>query len=352
MTKTVTSSIGKGVVILLLVLSGCASYSNTVKIDDATAARLKTKVTIYDSANVSAADHEVVKQIQATACSNEDAMDQLRYIAHSLGANGITKISCASLLGPILMQNCMTTVICDAVAIRVGAKINVAEKVEPAGMDGTAEKNVISQGEGFTLGTLPLVVTSYDAVGESNNIEIIFSGNYVAKGKVMKRDEKNNLAIISFEEFRKVPTGFRIFPSYRVDSGEDVYAIDYSASSQPGEKPTIRKGVISSTEGHAGDSRYFTISAADSPSNTGGPLLDTRGRVIGIVSPAFRKASSAGTEKKIPEGEGTYYALKSNVLLNLYPEIENLFTSEGGPMLPPQKIVEAYGDSVVAVIAR
>ncbi len=350
MTKTITSFLGKSALIFLLVVSGCASYENTVKIDNATAARLKTRVAVYDSKNVSPADYEVVKQIQAVACENkENAMDQLRYIAHSLGANGITKISCNRLLGPSFLQNCLTTVMCEAVAIRVGTKTVPGEKVATAKVDETVEKKVISQGEGFTLGTLPLVVTSYDAVGESNSIEIIFSGNYMAKGKIIKRDEKNNLAVISFEEFRKLPTGFRIFPSYRVSPGEDVYAIDYSASSRRGEKPTTRKGIISSTEGPGGDSRYFTISAAGGLSSTGGPLLDTRGRVIGIVSPAFRKAFSAGTEKL---SGGTYYALKSNVLLNLYPEIENLFTSEGGPMLPPEKIVEAYGDSVVAVIAR
>ncbi len=43
---------------------------------------------------------------------------------------------------------------------------------------------------------------------------------------------------------------------------------------------------------------------------------------------------------------------KSNVLLNLYPEIENLVTSENEPPLSSEQIFEAYSNSVVSLIPR
>ena len=346
MTRRITFYIGINVLIILLFISGCATSVNNVKIDEATAAKLRSEVTVYDSKKMSGLEYTTVREIHATACgSRESAMDQLRSIAHSAGANGITKISCGSLLGPTLMQNCLTTVMCEAVAIRVGTKVIEAEKVKAEQVEETAKKQVMSQGEGFTLGKLPLVVTSYDAVGEAKDVEIIFSGNYMTRGKIVKRDEENNLAIVAFEEFRKVPAGFRIFPSYKAKPGQEIYVI---GATQPGEKPGITKGAISATEGPGGDSRYFGITAQRNLSNGGSPLLDSQGRLIGIVSPG--KASSARAKEHMPQG--IYFALKSNVLLNLYPEIENLVTSENEPPLSSEQIFETYSNSVVSLIAK
>jgi S1-C subfamily serine protease len=339
---------------IILFIAGCASYVNTVKIDDATTAKLRSEVTVYDSKKMSGLEYKVVRQIQATSCSSrENAIDQLRYIAHSAGANGITKINCGRLLGPSLAQNCWNTVMCEAVAIKVGTERAeeaapvqaAAEKIEESG-----KINVMSQSAGFTLGKLPLVVTSYDAVGKSGDIEIIFSGNYITKGKVIKRDEENNLAIITFEEFRRVPVGFQIFPSYKVKSGQDIYVIGHIAGSQSGEKLSIAKGVISSTEGPGGDSRYFGIAMQNNPVYGGSPLLDAQGRVIGIVSPALRKTSAAGIEETVPNVVNL--ALKSILLLNLYPEIEGLVNSENESRISPEQMLETYSSSVVTVIAK
>lgn len=351
MIRKINHFIATGVFITLCLVSGCATTANTVKVDDVTAAKLRSEVTVYDSKKLSGLEYTTVGEIHATACgSRENGMDQLRSIAHSAGANGIAKINCGSLLGPSLMQNCLTTVMCEAVAIRVGTKVVEAEKIKTERVEESVKKQVLSQGEGFTLGKLPLVVTSYDAVGEAKDVEIIFSGNYMTRGKIVKRDEENNLAIIAFEEFRKVPAGFRIFPSYKVKPGQEIYIISWFGAIQPGEKPGITKGAVSATDGPGGDSRYFGITAQRNLSNGGSPLIDSQGRLIGIVTPSPGKASSARAKGHAPQG--THFALKSNVLLNLYPEIENLITSESEPSLSPEQIFEAYSNSVVSLIPR
>lgn len=352
MIRMINHFIATGVFITLCFLSGCATSANTVKVDDVTAAKLRSEVTVYNSKKMNGLEYNTVQQIHVTACgSRENAMDQLRYIAHSVGANGITKITCGSLLGPSLMQNCLTTVMCEAVAIIVGTKGIEAEKVKAEKVEESVPKQAMSQGEGFTLGKLPLVVASYDAVGEAKDVEIIFSGNYMTRGKIVKRDAENNLVIIAFEEFRKVPAGFRIFPSYKVKPGQDIYVIVWSGATQLGEKTGITKGAISAMEGPGGDSRYFEIiTAQDNLSNEGGPLLDSHGRLIGIVSPVQAHASSARAKEQAPHG--LYFALKSNMLLNLYPEIETLVTSENEPSLSSQQILEAYSNSVVSLIAK
>lgn len=335
------------IIIISLLLSNCTSFANSVKVDEATAARLRSDVTIYDSKQLSGLDYKTVQQLNAAACdSRENAMDQLRYFAHLAGANGVTKIQCDKFLGPVFMQNCVTTIMCQAVAIKVGTTA-----VETGKTEKPAEMQIMSKGEGFTLGKLPIVVTSYDVVGEAREVEIIFSGNYIAKGKVAKRDQENNLAIITFEEFRRTPNGFLIFPSYKVRSGQNIYIVGFAGETQAGMNPTITEGTISATEGPRGDSRYFRILTHSNMPNGGSPILDAQGRIIGIVSPAPGKAATtAVAEAQSPEG--TYFAIKNTVLLNIYPEIESLVNSDNGPPLQPQKISDMYGACVVGVVAK
>ncbi len=340
------------IIIISLLLSNCTSFANSVKIDEATAARLRSDVTIYDSKQLSGLDYKTVQQLNAAACdSRENVMDQLRYFAHLAGANGVTKIRCDKFLGPVFLQNCVSTIMCEAVAIKVGTNAVETEKTEKPVKP--AEMQIMSKGEGFTLGKLPIVVTSYDAVGESKDVEIIFSGNYIAKGKVAKRDQENNLAIITFEEFRRTPNGFLIFPSYKVRSGQNIYIVGFAGETQAGMNPTITEGTISATEGPRGDSRYFRIVTHSNMSNGGSPVLDAQGRIIGIVSPPpapDKAATTAVAEARSPEG--TYFAIKNTVLLNLYPEIESLVNSDNEPPLQPQKISDMYGACVITVIAK
>jgi S1-C subfamily serine protease len=47
---------------------------------------------------------------------------------------------------------------------------------------------------------------------------------------------------------------------------------------------TVTTGIISSLSGIVNDTRYLQISAAVQPGNSGGPLLDTSGNVVGVVA--------------------------------------------------------------------
>jgi S1-C subfamily serine protease len=355
----------------LLILSGCTSFGDVIKVDEPTAARLRAEVKVYDAQSLSGLRYESVKSIHATSCTGrENATDQLRYIAESLGANGITKIQCNKLLGANISTNCFSSFICEALAITVPsdaakapiaaampAAAPVAQPVAPrAGGLGAApvteqmSKAILLHGTGFTLGKLPIVVTNYQAVGEAKDAEIVFPGQKAIKGRIVKRDEKNDLAIIAFDEFRAVPDGFQIFPTYKIKPGQDVYVIGYPSGTPVGENPGISRGTISATEGEKGDSGHFRITGVADPVNSQGPLLDAQGRVVGILSPALSRAYLPKVTGHVLEG--TNVALKSTVLLNLYPEAEGLINNEISEPLSFQKLFEAARNSVVLVIIR
>ena len=73
-----------------------------------------------------------------------------------------------------------------------------------------------------------------------------------------------------------------------------------------GEEVKLTNGIISSKTGYEGDISMYQISAPVQPGNSGGPLFDSQGNVIGIVSAKLTQAENVG------------YAIKASYLQNLF----------------------------------
>ncbi len=221
------------------------------------------------------------------------------------------------------------------------------ERFERAIPRAHGRKIIGAQGTGFLLDRLPLVVTTYHVVDEERDVEIVFQDGQIVTGKVIKRDKENDLAIIKFEEKKQRPIGFQIFPSHKVTTGQEIFVLGYPMETFLGDQPGITKGMISSIVGLNNDSRHFRITAQINPGNSGGPLLDAQGRVIGIVSHTLNKLGVAKTTGHIPEG--TNFAIKSAVLLNLAPDLENLINEQETNAISADKNFSTYSNAVVIV---
>jgi uncharacterized protein len=210
-------------------------------------------------------------------------------------------------------------------------------------------KQNASQGTGFFVGKSPIVVTCYHVVRSAKRVDIILQDRRKVRGNVLKQDEKNDLALIRFDEFRNVPKGFQIFPSINVVAGQEVYVIGYPMETVLGGSPGITKGIISSTSGIEGDSRHFRITAQINPGNSGGPLLDGQGRLIGVVSHTLNQSLVASATGRIPEGIN--FAVKSAILLKMLTETNSMINDAEIQPLPPEKIFSTYSNAVVVVRA-
>jgi S1-C subfamily serine protease len=72
-----------------------------------------------------------------------------------------------------------------------------------------------------------------------------------------------------------------------------------------GDEIKLTNGIISSRSGYQGDVTSYQISVPLQPGNSGGPLFDYNGNIVGIVN------------AKLTIGENVSYAIKSSYLLNL-----------------------------------
>ncbi len=80
--------------------------------------------------------------------------------------------------------------------------------------------------------------------------------------------------------------------------GEDVYTLGF-----PKDDAVLGEGYVSSKTGHAGDTTAYQVSIPVNPGNSGGPLLDNRGNVIGVIS------------AKEYQVDGAAFAVKSKYIL-------------------------------------
>lgn len=89
------------------------------------------------------------------------------------------------------------------------------------------------------------------------------------------------------------------FKSKKSDVGENIFVLGYPLQNTMGQEIKLTTGVISSNSGFMGDTTLFQISAPIQPGNSGGPLFDNYGNLIGLVTAKHLKADNVGYAVKL-----------------------------------------------------
>jgi S1-C subfamily serine protease len=97
-----------------------------------------------------------------------------------------------------------------------------------------------------------------------------------------------------------------------VEAGTDVFAIGFPNPDVQGLDPKVTKGVISGTKGLENDDTKFQIDAAIQPGNSGGPLCDYNGNLVGVVVETLNSKFMIQTKGVIPQNVN--YAIKASEL--------------------------------------
>lgn len=147
-------------------------------------------------------------------------------------------------------------------------------------------------GTGFALNG-GYVVTNYHVVDGATSLKVRgikgdFSNSY--KAIVVATDPTHDLAIIRISDSRFM--GFGEIPyslkSDLVDVGEDIFVLGYPMIDLLGEEIKLTNGIVSSRTGFAGEVSLYQISAPIQGGNSGGPLFNSNGDVVGVVNAKIR----------------------------------------------------------------
>ncbi len=133
------------------------------------------------------------------------------------------------------------------------------------------------EGSGWVALTNGLVVTNVHVVGYSLNVRIRDHEEKEVAARVVHVDTKKDIAFLMAED----PHGLAPLPladSSRLVAGTDVVAIGHPF----GLGFTMTRGIVSAPERELKDVLYVQTDAALNPGNSGGPLLDSSGRVVAV----------------------------------------------------------------------
>ena len=143
------------------------------------------------------------------------------------------------------------------------------------------------EGSGFAIGP-NTVVTNAHVIGNRNDIKVKTYSGEEYKASIFLFNEAIDIAILSVENADFTPLEVGDCESIKV--GEDIYAIGAPRSLDY----TLTKGVISNKSRTIGFNKYIQIDAAINFGNSGGPLLNNAGQVIGVNSMKISDAEGIG----------------------------------------------------------
>ncbi|MGA2177470.1 MAG: trypsin-like peptidase domain-containing protein [Verrucomicrobiota bacterium] len=183
---------------------------------------------------------------------------------------------------------------------------------------GVTEGEPKASGTGFFVSEDGFLLTAFHVVADAGRIAVrMKAGTFPAT--LVKADKANDVALLKVTgRFPALP----VAPSRGVKLGESVFTIGFPNIGLQGFAPKLTKGEISSLAGVQDDPRAFQISVPVQPGNSGGPLVNQYGNVVGIVAAQLADIATLETTGSLPQSVN--YAVKSsvvNVLLESLPEV-------------------------------
>ncbi len=155
-----------------------------------------------------------------------------------------------------------------------------------------------SGGSGFLVSSDGLLITDHHVVGEAKYVKVRWPDGIETLGEVIRTDKVRDVALVKTDPRGRQPIRVR---RSAMQPGETVFAI--GAPLDPKFQSTVTRGVISANRTFEGLS-FIQSDVTVNPGNSGGPLLDEAGEVVGMTESGYRVAGApSGINLFIPIGD-------------------------------------------------
>ena len=143
----------------------------------------------------------------------------------------------------------------------------------------TGGGRLAGNGSGFFITEDGYLITNEHVIRGGDSYKIKTSAGEFA-ARVIKKDSRVDLALMKVEgKFTPIP----VASSKDVNLGAKVFTIGYPKASLQGISAKFTEGSVSSLSGMRDDPKHFQISVPIQPGNSGGPLIDEYGNIIGVI---------------------------------------------------------------------
>lgn len=185
---------------------------------------------------------------------------------------------------------------------------------------GEGRKYVLAaSGSGFVITHDGLIVTNSHVVKGCSQVRL----RDYRRARVRMQDPRNDLALLKVEDrFEDIA----VFRKGRLQTGEDIVVAGYPLQGTLSSNLNVTRGIISSLAGLGDDITKFQISAPVQPGNSGGPVFDTSGRIVGIVVSTASTLRMLAKTGAVPQNLN--FAIRGSIAQALLDTREVKFQSE------------------------
>ncbi len=185
-------------------------------------------------------------------------------------------------------------------------------------------------GTGFLFSSSDYVITSYHVVHGSKSISVRFTNGEQIDATIAVKDTNNDIAILKLS---KSPTSrqniITLGDSTSVKTGDRVFTYGFPLVDLLGhQEPRYSEGFVNSLSGISNDPRLFQVSIPIQPGNSGGPIFNEKGELIGIATSSIDSVQTQKVFGATPQNVN--FAIKSSYINSLLPNLPDTFIKQRG----------------------
>jgi serine protease Do len=157
-------------------------------------------------------------------------------------------------------------------------------------------------GTGMIINQEGYILTNYHVVEGAQQVQVVLSTNKTVAAKVVNYDANYDVAVLKITEKVDIPAVVELGDSDNLQIGESVVAIgnplgtDFFGSVTTGVVSALNRKIVGDTN----KSSYIQTDAAINSGNSGGPLINSSGQVIGINTAKIKQSGVEGLGFAIP----------------------------------------------------
>ncbi len=167
-------------------------------------------------------------------------------------------------------------------------------------------------GTGFAVSPKGYLVTCHHVVRDAEHI-LVHHGNGYMEATIVALDPRNDLAILKVDDWPGRYLG--LSASSEISYASEVLVAGFPDPTVLGRNPKVSTGIVNALSGVRDDPRFIQISAPVQPGNSGGPLLSSSGRVVGVVAAGLNSMDRMTKGGYLPQTVN--YAIKGDLVLSL-----------------------------------
>ena len=210
----------------------------------------------------------------------------------------------------------------------------------------------ISTGTGWPIASGYVITNSHVVSGSDSVVLIDRSGKEILAWPVLL-DERNDIAFLEVSDSSKLPPALPL-AQIQETQGADVFTVGFPKPESLKVPPQRSSGVISQASGLNSDPNTYQTTISIQSGNSGGPLLNMRGEVVGVVTAMLAVEDiSQGTLKMLPNAS---CARKIQCVTDLFAHLPLPLNSSTIRTLPPgsgslKEVSDRIRNSVLKVVA-